>query len=170
MSRPAERVVAWEKSTGRASNRSRRAKARSVEHELSLRTARRQRGAAPASCARLQPRQFPAHTGDTEAGPICGRVSKFGARLRTCYRHSKKQRRLEMDSHTLGQEHDHHPAKEQVRDLWMHMKLRRRTSGSFSGLQEPNSTNGSKMINQALERDAAKTRYAQFCVQLTTRA
>src|SRR5262249_48714238 len=25
---------------------------------------RRQRGAAPASCARLQPRQFPAHAGD----------------------------------------------------------------------------------------------------------
>ena len=28
---------------------------------------RRQRGAAPASCARLQPRQFPAHAGDAAA-------------------------------------------------------------------------------------------------------
>jgi hypothetical protein len=28
---------------------------------------RRQRGAAPASCARLQPQQFPAHAGDAEA-------------------------------------------------------------------------------------------------------
>ena len=53
------------------------------------------------------------NVGDTGAGPICGRVSKFGARLRTCYPHCEKQRRLEMDSHTLGQEHDHHPAKEQ---------------------------------------------------------
>jgi hypothetical protein len=43
---------------------------------------RRQRGAAPASCPRLQPRQFLAHAGDAGAGtPLKDKLIKIGAKV-----------------------------------------------------------------------------------------
>src|SRR5262249_20576281 len=54
---------------------------------LSCRTFAAQRGAAPASCARLQPRQFPAHAGDAGAdqGLVAddpeGQADQIGAKV-----------------------------------------------------------------------------------------
>jgi hypothetical protein len=65
MSRPAERVVATT-SVARASNGSREARAQS--NGRGCRAGRsRPRRAAPTSCVRLQPRQFPAHAGEARA-------------------------------------------------------------------------------------------------------
>src|SRR5262249_49199421 len=62
--RPAERVVAFYNKRGTCEQWIKEAKARSSGRMPNV---RRQCGAAPASCARLQPRQFPAHAGDAGA-------------------------------------------------------------------------------------------------------
>ena len=67
LSRPAERVVAfYNKRAGRASNGSRKARVHQVDAVVML-LVRCQRRAAPASCARLQSRQFLAHARNTGA-------------------------------------------------------------------------------------------------------
>jgi hypothetical protein len=63
MSRPAERVVAFYNKRGTCEQWIKEGKG-AIKWTPNV---RRQRGAAPASCARLQPRQFPAHAGDAGA-------------------------------------------------------------------------------------------------------
>ena len=63
MSRPAERVVAFYNKRGRQQG----GQGRDQVDATVVPNVRRQRGAAPASCARLQPRQFPADSGDAGA-------------------------------------------------------------------------------------------------------
>src|SRR5246127_5194275 len=65
MSRPAERVVANKRGTCEQLDQG--GQRRDQVDATVVPNVRRQRGAAPASCARLQPRQFPAHAGDAGA-------------------------------------------------------------------------------------------------------
>ena len=67
MSRPAERVVAFYNKRGTCEQWIKEGKGAIKWTRLSCRTFAAQRGAAPASCARLQPRQFPADSGDAGA-------------------------------------------------------------------------------------------------------
>jgi Transposase DDE domain group 1 len=82
MSRPAERVVARDvRAMDQGGQRRDQVDATVVPN------VRRQRGAAPASCARLQPRQFPAHAGDAGADQglvaddLEGQLIKIGAKV-----------------------------------------------------------------------------------------
>src|SRR5262249_39069021 len=67
MSRPAERVVAFYNKRGTCEQWIKEGKGAIKWTRLSCRTFAAKRGAAPASCTRLQPRQFPAHAGDAGA-------------------------------------------------------------------------------------------------------
>ena len=67
MSRPAERVVAFYNKRGTCETMDQGGQRRDQVDATVVPNVRRQRRAAPASCARLQPRQFPAHAGDAGA-------------------------------------------------------------------------------------------------------
>src|SRR5713226_6312912 len=67
MSRPAERVVAFYNKRGDVRAMDQGGQRRDQVDAAVMQNVRRQRSAAPASCARLQPRQFPVHAGDAGA-------------------------------------------------------------------------------------------------------
>ena len=67
MSRPAERVVAFYNKRGTCEAMDQGRQGGDQVDAAVVPNVRRQRGAAPASRARLQPRQFPAHAGDAGA-------------------------------------------------------------------------------------------------------
>ena len=67
MSRPAECAVAFYNKRGTREQWIKEGEGAIKWTRLVVPSVRRQCGAAPASCARLQPRQFPAHTGDAGA-------------------------------------------------------------------------------------------------------
>src|SRR5262249_39307512 len=66
-SRPAERVVCFLQQARDVRAMDQGGQRRDQVDATVVPNVRRQRGAAPASCARLQPRQFPAHAGDAGA-------------------------------------------------------------------------------------------------------
>src|SRR5262249_7020814 len=67
MSGPAERVAAFYNKLGTCEQWIKEGSRRDQVDATVVPNVRRQRGAAPASCTRLQPRQFPAHAGDAGA-------------------------------------------------------------------------------------------------------